>query len=39
MGEEKNSEPQNTGYEPMFVMLAYLTVLITVTSCIYKLMG
>ena len=36
MGEEKNGESQ--GYEPMFVMLAYLAVLITAISCIYSLM-
>lgn len=38
MGVEKKGEPQDTGYEPMFVMLAYLVVLITAISCIYKLM-
>ncbi len=36
MGEEENGASQ--GYEPMFVMLAYLAVLITAISCIYKLM-
>ena len=38
MGEEKNVEFQDTGYEPMFVMLAYLIVWITAASCIYSLM-
>jgi len=33
MGTEK----QDAGYEPMFVMLAYLVVLITAISCIYTL--
>ena len=38
MGEEKNFEFQDAGYEPMFVMLAYLIVWITAASCIYSLM-
>jgi len=38
MGAEKNGESRDTGYEPMFVMLAYLAVLITAISCIYTLM-
>lgn len=38
MGVEKNGESQDAGYEPMFVMLAYLAVLITAISCIYSLM-
>ena len=38
MGDEKNNESQGAGYEPMFVMLAYLMVLITAISCIYTLM-
>jgi hypothetical protein len=38
MGAEKNGESQNAGYEPMFIMLAYLAVLITAISCIYTLM-
>jgi len=38
MGDEKNIESQGAGYEPMFVMLAYLMVLITAISCIYTLM-
>jgi len=36
MGAENNNESQ--GYEPMFVMLAYLAVLITAISCVYTLM-
>ncbi len=39
MGDGKNVEPKDTGYEPMFVMLAYLVVLITAASCIYSLMA
>jgi len=38
MSEEKNVESRGAGYEPMFVMLAYLAVLITAVSCIYALM-
>jgi hypothetical protein len=38
MGDEKKVESQDAGYEPMFVMLAYLAVLVTATSCIYTLM-
>jgi uncharacterized membrane protein len=38
MGEEKKVESQGAGYEPMFVMLAYLVVLITAISCVYTLM-
>jgi hypothetical protein len=38
MGKEKNDRSQDAGYEPMFVMLAYLAVLITAISCIYSLM-
>jgi len=39
MGAEKNVETMDTGYEPMFVMLAYLVVWITAASCIYSLMA
>jgi len=38
MGDENNNGSQGAGYEPMFVMLAYLAVLITAISCIYTLM-
>ena len=38
MGDEKKNESQGAGYEPMFVMLAYLAVLISAISCIYTLM-
>jgi flagellar basal body-associated protein FliL len=38
MGEEKKREPQGAGSESMFVMLAYLMVLITAISCVYSLM-
>jgi len=37
MGVEKNIETQDSGYEPMFVMLAYLVVWITAASCFYSL--
>ncbi len=37
MGVEKNIETQDSGYEPMFVMLAYLAVLITAIACFYTL--
>ncbi len=39
MGADKQVDPESKGYEPMFVMLAYLAVLITAAGCIYKLMG
>ena len=38
MSEEKESGFQNTGYEQMFVMLAYLAVLITAITCYDVLM-
>lgn len=38
MREDKNVESRAAGYEPMFVMLAYLTVWITAASCIYSFM-
>lgn len=38
MGDEKQMESQGAGFEPMFVMLAYLMVLITAISCVYTLM-
>ena len=38
MGVEKKDEFQEAGSEPMFVMLAYLAVLITAIRCIYTLM-
>jgi len=38
MGAEKDIEPRGAGYETMFVMLAYLAVLITGITCIYTLM-
>jgi len=38
MGAEKEVGSQGAGYETMFVMLAYLAVLITGITCIYTLM-
>ena len=38
MGAEKDLKSQDAGYEPMFVMLAYLAVLITAITCFYSLM-
>jgi len=38
MSAETKSESQDAGYEPMFVMLAYLTVLITAITCFYSFM-
>jgi len=38
MGTEKEVESQGAGYETMFVILAYLAVLITGITCIYTLM-
>lgn len=38
MGDEKKMGSQGAGYEPMFVMLAYLMVLITAISCVYTFM-
>ena len=38
MGAEKDVETQGAGYETMFVMLAYLAVVITGITCIYTLM-
>ena len=37
MDVEKRGESQSGGYEPMFVMLAYLAVLITAICCVYTL--
>jgi len=37
MSAEKNVETQDGGFEPMFVMLAYLAVLITAIVCFYSL--
>ena len=38
MGAEKKVESKDAGYEPMFVMLAYLAVLVTATACVYSFM-
>ena len=38
MGAEKDRDPREAGYEPMFVMLAYLAVLVTAITCFYTLM-
>jgi len=38
MGAANNTESKGAGYETMFVMLAYLAVLITGITCIYTLM-
>jgi hypothetical protein len=38
MGAEKDPKTQDSGYETMFVMLAYLAVLVTAITCFYTLM-
>ena len=36
MSAEKNTDSKAGGYEQMFVMLAYLAVLITAITCYYS---
>jgi len=38
MGADKDVESRGAGHETMFVMLAYLAVLITGITCAYTLM-